>query len=197
MNLLSWLPLLVVVAGGMVTWLHTTHSKCEDRRRDAWAGWAEQAYRALVTRRELIERCWAARSTTDKGGRLLAQSIEVGLRREIAGDATLHSALARVLLTEPSSTRRKQARAFTDLLSGDIDDPGVGERAVLRSHDQYLAALQATLDELLGTYAEKGTTAQVRTWFKDRYRALLSKDEPIQIVHVEDEPRALPPDAAR
>lgn len=180
-------PLLGVIVGAVLTWFQAMHGRRDDRRRDAWAGWAEQAYRLMITRRDLIERCWAdqrsAESPPDDFEQRFAQSVGVGLRQEIERDAQLQSSLARVLLAEPSAARRRQARDFTDLLSQDVDQPQAGARALLRSHDQYLRALQATLDVLLGTYAENGTATQVATWFKDKYGRLT--DEPIHIIHVD------------
>jgi hypothetical protein len=173
--------LVGVLVGSVLAWLQATHSRHDDRRRDAWAAWAEHAYRLMITRRELVERCWldrnAARDADDRVDPHLAQSIAAGLRRAVERDPPLHSALARVLLAETSATRRKQAREFTDLLSGDVDEPHGRALEFLRSHELYIAALQATLDDLLGAYAES-TIVRVRSWFKERYAALASTDKP-------------------
>ncbi|HVZ31686.1 MAG TPA: hypothetical protein VG963_04625 [Polyangiaceae bacterium] len=184
------LPLLGGVVGALLTWFLGGHGRRDDRRREAWATWAEHAYRLMIVRRELIERCWQARrspdSDCDNSEPNLARCIALGLRQQIERDSALHAALARVLLAEPSPVRRHQARAFTDLLSQDVEHADVSERALLESHDRYLAALQATLDELLGRYAESGTSAQVSSWFKEKYEALAAKQEPIRILEVGD-----------
>ena len=189
-------PLLGVVVGALLTWFLTARSQRDDRRRDAWATWAEQAYRLMATRRELVERCWAEQSgsgaiarTIDELGLSFAQRVSRGLVREVERDAQLHSALARVLLAEPSSIHRDQARGLTQLLFDDVKliKPDAVQHAFLRSHKNYLAALQATLDSLLGSYAEAGTPTQVLTWFKEKYDQLTSKDKPIKILYVDDD----------
>lgn len=90
----------------------------------------------------------------------------------------MNAALARVLLAEPAPGRRKQARVFTDLLSDNVDvGRGTPQEDVFKRHLGYPEALEATIDELLGSYAE-GATTQVATWFRAAYARLTSKGEP-------------------
>lgn len=183
-------PLLGVVVGALLTWFFSTQIRRDDRRRDAWAAWGEHAYRLILARRELVERCWTEQGGADRpvgGLESFGLRVSNALVGEIETDAQLHAALARVLLSEPSSVRRDQARAFTELLSEDVEQqPTAKPRAVLRRHRQYIAALQATLDNLFGRFAEVGTPTQVVTWFKQKYNDLTSKNEPIKIVDSDD-----------
>jgi|SRR5664279_3391957 len=176
--------LLSVVVGALLTWFLTMYGRRDDRRRDAWAAWAEQAYRLMTTRRQIVDQCWADSGGLD--GRptevrvAFTESLAARLVQEVERDPHLQSALARVLLAETSTHRRHQARAFTNLLSQKEveDEPGSSHPTmVLRDHKRYLLALQLTLDNLLGRFAEVGTSTQVLAWFKQKYDQLGSKDE--------------------
>jgi hypothetical protein len=176
-------PLLGVVVGALLTWLLTRQGRRDDRRRDAWAGWAQQAYRLMITRRQIVEQCW-----TDCNGDnghpaevrpALQQKLRTRIVQEVQSDSQLHSALALVLLAETSSNRRHQAREFTNLLSRDVEiEPDFHPAMIRIHHERYLLALQLTLDALLGRFAEVGTTTQVTAWFKEKYEQLGEKGEP-------------------
>jgi hypothetical protein len=180
------------LASALANWFFNTRSKRDDRRRDAWTAWAEQAYRLILVRRQLIERCWVDASSSSRHDALgFLPKVSIALAQDIRQDTQLHIALARVLLAEPSASRRKQARAFTDLLSDDIEPEETTEPEMqARRHVQYVEALQATIDDLLGRYAD-GTTTQVSDWFSRKFEQLTSKDEK-QLPYVDDESEKRP-----
>jgi hypothetical protein len=50
---------LLILAGAAITWLFAVRQQRENRRRDAWAAWAQEAYRLMVVRQDLVEKAWS------------------------------------------------------------------------------------------------------------------------------------------
>jgi hypothetical protein len=130
----------------------------------------------VTTRRQLVEKYWALTPEGAPDG-TFAGLLAGAISDEVGRDPEIRAALARVLLADPSATRRKQALGFTNLLAEVLEvSPNDPARKTLESHHHYLWALQATLDHLLGTFAETDAPMQVLNWFKAKYEELGSQE---------------------